>query len=58
VSLIAETYGRSELLRLYRAVGRADATPTAVNDAFQSVLGTDVSSFTAAWRRDLPRRLR
>jgi hypothetical protein len=58
VSLIAETYGRSELLRFYRAVGRAEPSSTAVDQAFTSVLGTDVASFTAAWRLDLPRRLR
>jgi hypothetical protein len=58
VSLIAETYGRRGLLRFYRTVGRAEPTPSAVDDAFRSLFGTDLAHFTEAWRRDLPTRLR
>ena len=58
VSLIAETYGRDGLLRFYRAVGQAEETSSAVDDAFRAALGTDLASFTESWRRDLPTRLR
>jgi hypothetical protein len=56
--LIAETYGRRGLLSFYRTVGLAESTPSAVDDAFRSLFGTDLAHFTEAWRRDLPTRLR
>jgi hypothetical protein len=58
VTLIAEQHGRDGLLRFYREVGRADARPTAVNDAFRRLWGTSVATFTAQWRHDLVTRLR
>jgi hypothetical protein len=58
VSLLVEQHGREGLLRFYRAVGRADASPTALNDAFRRMWGTSLAEFTEQWRRDLVTRLR
>jgi hypothetical protein len=58
VSLLVEQHGREGLLRFYRAVGRADASPTALNDAFRRMWGTSLAEFTEQWRRDLMTRLR
>jgi hypothetical protein len=58
VTLIAEQHGRDGLLRFYRDVGRADAPPTAVDDAFRRLWATSLATFTAQWRRDLVNRLR
>lgn len=49
-SLIARTYGQSRLVALYRVVERHRAGVAA---AFHQVLGTSLSAFTAAWRREL-----
>jgi hypothetical protein len=57
VSLIAREHGRPGLVRFYRAVGRADAPSTAVDDAFRSLWGTDLATFTADWHHDLQTRL-
>jgi hypothetical protein len=58
VTLIAEQHGRQGLLSFYREVGRADAAPTAVDDAFRTLWGTSLTTFTRQWRRDLMNRLR
>jgi hypothetical protein len=58
VTLLAEQHGRDGLLRFYREVGRPDAKPTALNDAFQQLWGTSLATFTTQWRRDLVTRLR
>jgi hypothetical protein len=58
VTLISEQHGRDGLLRFYREVGRADAPPTAVDDAFRQLWGTSLATFTRQWRRDLVNRLR
>jgi hypothetical protein len=58
VTLLAEQHGRDGLLRFYRQVGRANAGPTAVDDAFRDLWGTSLATFTAQWRRDLVTRLR
>jgi len=57
--LIAEQYGESALVRLYRTaattpVGADGPDPdAALSAAFESVLGTSVARFTTAWRADL-----
>ncbi|GAC1609374.1 MAG: hypothetical protein NVS3B26_10350 [Mycobacteriales bacterium] len=58
VTVLADRYGRDGLLRFYRTVGRPAAPSTAVDDAFATLWGSDLESFTAAWRRDLVTRLR
>jgi hypothetical protein len=58
VTLIAEQHGRDGLLRFYREVGRANARPTAVDDAFRRLWGTSLAEFTEQWRHDLVTRLR
>jgi hypothetical protein len=58
VSLIAQQHGRDGLLQFYREVGRVDAPPTAVDDAFRTLWGTSLATFTAQWRHDLMTRLR
>ncbi|MDT7539170.1 MAG: hypothetical protein QOI82_2755 [Actinomycetota bacterium] len=58
VRLISEQHGPDGLLRFYREVGRPDAAPTAVDDAFRQLWGTSLATFTRQWRRDLVNRLR
>lgn len=58
VTLLAEQHGRDGLLRFYREVGRTDARPAAVNDAFRRLWGSSLAEFTQQWRRDLVTRLR
>jgi len=58
VSYLASRYGRADLLRLYREVGRAGAPSSALDDALASMWRTDVATVTAGWRRDLTTRLR
>ena len=53
VTLLARQHGRDGLLRFYRSVG-SGRTPDA---ALQSLFGTDLETFTRAWRRDLEERL-
>lgn len=57
VSYLAARYGRADLLRLYREVGRPGAPSAAFADAL-ATLGTDVAAITEGWRRDLTTRLR
>jgi hypothetical protein len=57
--LIADRYGQSTLVRLYRQiadtpVGSAGPDPDAATQAaFERVLGTSVTAFTAAWRGEM-----
>jgi hypothetical protein len=49
--LIASRWGQATLVRFYKAVGTAPASPSvAVADGFSSVLHTTMRSFVAAWR--------
>lgn len=56
VGLLARTYGRPALLRLYRDTG-ADPADGALGRALATDLHTTLAAFTAAWRADLRRRL-
>jgi hypothetical protein len=49
--LLAQEYGERRLIEFYRASDRASATTA----AFRTVLGTDQTTFTRAWRSDLRR---
>jgi hypothetical protein len=57
--LIADRYGQSALVRLYREiadtpVGTGGPDPDAATQAaFERVLGTSVAAFTAAWRGEM-----
>ena len=48
--MIAGHWGTAELDRFYRAVGAHRQRAGAVEDALRTVLGTDLSAFTAQWR--------
>lgn len=56
VGLLARTYGRPALLRLYRDTG-ADPQAGALGRALVRDLHTTLAAFTASWRADLRRRL-
>jgi hypothetical protein len=49
--LLGRRYGEHRLIEFYRASDRASST----TGPFRSVLGTDQSAFTRAWRSDLTR---
>jgi hypothetical protein len=57
--LIAERYGEDALVRLYRTVATTPVGPdgpdpdAATKAAFEKVLGTSVTAFTAAWRDNM-----
>ena len=52
-TLLARQHGRAGLVRFYRAVGGGQSTDAAL----RSLFGTDLPTFTRAWRRDLAARL-
>jgi hypothetical protein len=56
VVLMAKTYGRSAVLKVYRDTG-ADLSPGALDRAMHKVLQTSLPAFTAAWRGDLTAQL-
>jgi hypothetical protein len=56
VVLMAKTYGRAAVLRVYRDTG-ADLSQGALDRAMRRVLHTSLPAFTAAWRVDLTARL-
>jgi hypothetical protein len=55
--MIAEHWGPGGLGRFYRAVGAREQRPGAVEEALRTVLGTDLTAFTAQWRDYLRTRL-
>ena len=56
VTLIADTYGRATMLRLYRDIG-SDPSAGAVATAFAKDLRTTPAAFTRAWTASLKRQL-
>lgn len=52
--LIAEREGQSKLVKFYRAV-HASKSPTALADAFRTVLGTTEQEFVADWQKYIKR---
>ncbi|MGH3320876.1 MAG: peptidase MA family metallohydrolase, partial [Streptosporangiaceae bacterium] len=56
---IADRHGQDALVDLYRRMGsvRGHAEPEARRRIFRSVLGTDIGTFTRAWRSYLEARL-
>jgi hypothetical protein len=58
VRLLADQHGQDGLVQLYRSVGRPAAPSSSLDDALQSLWGTDLATFTSQWHHYLVDQLR